>query len=320
MTPSPALPLIVVLDAATMRGGLQKPSFPHEWIAYETTTPAQAPKRARKADIIVTNKAKISAACIRSAPRLKLICVAATGVDCVDIAECKRRKVRVCNVRDYAGRGVAEHVLMLILSLARNLPQYRERTLAGEWASSPVFSPQMGEIENMEGKQLGVIGGGALGRSVAALAECAGMRAVFLKRQRQADDLPRAPWNTLLAESDIISLHCPLTENNRGLFGARAFAQMKPGALFINTARGGLVQNGALIHALKSGKLAGAGIDTLEKEPPPANHPLLVFRHPRLIVTPHIAWASRQSLREFRRQLLANMESFASGKLQNVVV
>ena len=310
---------IVVLDAATLRGGLARPSFTHEWTEYERTETAETAERIREAHVVITNKSPINAEAIAGAEKLELIAVAATGVDIIDLPACRTANVSVCNVRRYANRSVAEHVMALILCLARGVCSHHQRVAAGEWAKSPVFSPDMGRINNIADMQLGIIGSGALGSATAALAESMGMRVFFALRDKP-DDLPRLPLPQLLADSDVVSLHLPLTAETHHMFNRRTFAMMKPGALFINTARGGLVDSEALVEALTSGTLGGAGIDVLPKEPPAADEPLLSPNIPNLMITPHVAWASAQALAIFHRQLIDNIEKFYAGEPQNIVV
>lgn len=310
---------IAVLDAATMRGELLRPSFAHKWEEYPLTSPQQTAERIANAHVAVTNKSPVRAEDIKNAKHLQLIAVAATGADIVDLAACREMGVPVCNVRNYANRSVSEHVMALIFSLARGIVSHHQRATSGEWAESPVFSPDMGRIVNVEGMQIGIVGAGALGRATASLAEKIGMHAVFLQRGNAQDELPRMPWEQLLSSSDIVSLHCPLTSETRGLINQQTLAMMKPGALLINTARGALVDSHALVSALQDGTVGGAGIDVLPVEPPPADDPLVNCKHPNLIVTPHAAWASAQSLEIFHRQLRDNMEKFFAGSPQNIL-
>ena len=310
---------IVVLDEATMRGAPARPSFPHEWISHPLSSPADIAARIRCAHIVITNKSPIDSAAIATAKNLELIAVAATGADMIDLAACRTAGVPVCNIRDYASRSVAEHVMALIFCLARGVHEHHRRAVSGEWAASPVFSPDMGKIVNIQGMRIGIIGGGALGCETARLAEVIGMRAVFLRREGGGNSPPRLPLADLLADSDVVSLHCPLTEKTRNLINKKTLAMMKPGAFLINTARGGLVDSAALLDALQSGALGGAGLDVLPTEPPPENDPLLNATLPNLIITPHVAWASSQSLRTFHAHLLENIENFYRGAPQNLL-
>lgn len=310
---------IVVLDAMTMRGELARPSFPHEWISHPLSKPAEVAARIRKAHIVVTNKAAVRAEDLAAAENLELIAVAATGADMIDLAACRAAGVAVCNVRDYASRSVAEHVMALVLCLARRILEHHRRTADGEWADSPVFSPDMGKILELRGMRIGIVGGGALGKETARLAEAFGMRASFLRRDGADDSPSRLPLGELLATSDVVSLHCPLTKETRGMIGEKTLAMMKPGAFLINTARGGLVDSAALADALRRGALGGAGVDVLPSEPPPKDDPLLTCGLPNLVITPHVAWASSRSLQLFHQYLLENIENFYRGAPQNLL-
>ncbi len=303
-----------------MRGELSRPSFPHEWISHPLTSPGDTAARIRDAHAVITNKAPVRGEDLAAAANLELIAVAATGADIIDLAACRAAGISVCNVRNYASRSVAEHAMALILCLSRGVLEHHRRATSGEWAKSPVFSPDMGKISNIYGMQIGIVGAGALGRETARLAEALGMRAVFLRRGGANDSLPRLPLAELFATSDVVSLHCPLADDTRGFIGEKTLAMMKPGALLINTARGALVDSAALADALQRGALGGAGIDVLPEEPPPEDDPLLNCGLPNLIITPHVAWASAQSLRTFHSQLRDNIENFYRGAPQNILV
>ena len=321
-----AMKNIVVLDEMTMRGGMLRPSFPHRWTAHPQTSPGQVAERIQSAHIVITNKVPVAAADIRRAKDLQLVAVAATGVDNIALPACRAAGIAVCNVRDYASRSVAEHVVALLFALARGVVRHHQKTVAGEWSASPVFSPDMGSIQNVERMRLGVLGAGALGRATARLAKQIGMRPVFWRRTKNDADVkigrtvfPRLPLSELLESSDAVSLHCPLTADSRHLINRAALAKMKPGAFLINTARGGLVDSAALAQSLRKNHLGGAAVDVLPSEPPPPNDPLLTLSHPNLIITPHIAWASRESLAVFHRQLRDNLEKFHAGRPQNLI-
>ena len=297
---------IVVLDAATMRGEMLRPDFPHRWHTYPLTAPAETATRIRNAHIVITNKAPLCKDDINAAKNLKLIAVAATGMDNVDLQAAADAGVQVRNVREYANNSVAEHVLALVFALARGVVLYHAKVREGAWSKSPIFSPDWGRICDVRGRQIGIIGAGALGQAVAEHAAAVGLRPMFLLRDKK-DSLPRLPLPKLLADSDIISLHCPLTPQTHQLINQETLAMMKPGAFLINTARGGLVQSAALVAALQSEHLGGAAIDVLPVEPPPADDILLNCRHPNLIITPHVAWAGEQSLAIFHRKLVQNL-------------
>jgi glycerate dehydrogenase len=242
---------------------------------------------------------------------LKLIAVAATGVDIIDLEYCRRRGITVSNVRNYARHSVPEHVLMLILALRRRLLDHREDILRGAWQRASQFCLLDHEIRDLYGSTLGIIGYGALGQAVEKLAQAFGMR-VLISEHKDAHALRagRTSFEDILRESDQLSLHCPLTESTRKMIGTEELRKMKRHALLINTARGGLVDEAALVEALRSGLIAGAGFDVLTREPPREGNPLLDLNLPNLILTPHVAWASREAMQSLADQLINNIEEF----------
>jgi glycerate dehydrogenase len=242
--------------------------------------------------------------------------VAATGTDVVDKAYCKQNGITVVNIRNYAFNTVPEHVLALIFALRRNLFAYVEDTKAGVWNKSSQFCFLTHPIRDIAGSTLGIVGYGALGKSIAKRAEALGMRVLPF------DVVPQpglVDFETILRDSDIITLHVPLTPETKNMIGAAELKKMKPTAILINTARGGLVDEAALAEALKNGTIAGAGFDVLTKEPPKAGNVLLDLKLPNLIVTPHVAWASQEAMQILADQLIDNVEAFVAGKPQNVV-
>jgi glycerate dehydrogenase len=315
---------IVFLDRSTFAPEVRFPTDALgdcHWRDYPVTRPDEVVARAREADIVLTNKVRITAEHIAALPRLRLIAATATGVDNIDVEAARTRGIGVCNVRGYAVRTVPEHVFALMLALRRSLPAYRDDVRAGRWSQADVFSLLTQPIRDLAGNTLGVAGSGSLGEAVARLGRAFEMRVLFAERRgattaRQG----RTPFDQVLAESDVISLHLPLTPETRHLIGAPEFARMKPGAILINTARGALVDPHALLAALKSGRLAGAGVDVLEVEPPPADHPLLTADLPNLIVTPHVAWASIEAQQRLADEVMANVVAFARGESRNRVV
>jgi glycerate dehydrogenase len=249
-----------------------------------------------------------------------MIAVAATGYDVVDIGYCRDHGVAVANIRNYAVHTVPEHAFALILALRRNLLAYRADVEQGLWNRSAEFCLLDHPILDLHGSQLGIIGEGALGRAMAAIGTAFGMRAVFLDHpQRVGEDLEYHPLPRLLAESDVLTLHCPLLPATRNLIGEAQLRAMKRSAILINTARGGLVDEAALVRALQQRWIAGAGFDVLSVEPPHAGNPLLDLRLPNLIVTPHIAWASQGAMQFLADQLIDNIDAWAAGKPQNLV-
>lgn len=311
---------IVFLDRCTLPGPLRAPAFPHTWVDHATTAPDQAVARLQGAAIAVTNKIRIDGALLDACPTVRLVAIAATGTDVVDLQACRARGVAVCNVRGYAGGSVGEHVLMLMLALRRNLIAYREDLAAGRWQTSAGFCLHGASILDLEGATLGLIGYGTLAKTVEVRARAFGMRVVVADRKGAAAVRPdRLPFEVTLAEADVLSLHCPLTAETRHLIGAVELAAMKAGAVLINTARGALVDYPALLAALRSGHLGGAGIDVVEQEPPVDGHPLLEVSLPNLIVTPHVAWASEASMARLGEQLVAVLEAWDRGEPLNLV-
>lgn len=302
---------IVFLERGTLIADIRPPDFAHEWREFETTEQTQVVERLRAATIAITNKLALGAAELAALPQLKLIAVAATGTDKLDLAECQKRGIAVTNVRGYAVHTLPEHVLLLLLALRRNLLSYRADVQAGAWARATQFCLHTHPINDLHDSTLGIVGYGALGQAVARLAQGVGMRVSVAERkdalQVRAD---RTPFAEVLSTADAVTLHAPLKEETRHLIGAAELKAMKPSALLINCGRGGLVDETALVAALRAGEIAGAGVDVLSDEPPRTGNPLLEVALPNLIVTPHVAWASRQAMQTLADQLIANIEAF----------
>ncbi|HEY5604852.1 MAG TPA: 2-hydroxyacid dehydrogenase [Gammaproteobacteria bacterium] len=292
--------------------------IPH-WQFYDNSLDSQVPTRIKDADVIIANKVRLQARHIEQAEQLQLICIAATGTNNVDLAAAARAGVRVTNVTHYATPSVVQHVFCLVLALTRKLPQYQAAVRAGRWQQSEFFCLLDYPISELAGKTLGIIGYGALGKGVAAVGEAFGMRIIVAARKGEAPGDGRVAFEQLLAQSDVISLHCPLTPETSNLIDAPEFAVMKPGALLINTARGGVVNETALLNALQSGTLGGAGIDVLSEEPPARGNPLLEAQLPHLIVTPHIAWASVEARQRVVNEIVKNIQAFQNGEARNIV-
>lgn len=311
---------IVFLDRSTLIANVRRPAFEHEWTDCATTAPAEVVERLREATVAITNKVPLREAELSRLPSLKLIAVAATGVDIVDLDYCRRRNLGVANVRNYARHSVPEHVLMLILALRRNLFSYREDVARGQWQKASGFCLLNHTIRDLHGSTIGIIGYGALGQAVEKLALAFGMR-VLVSEHKGARTIRagRVSFEETLRASDIVSLHCPLGDETRGLIGKVEFEMMRRDAILINTARGGLVDEAALAHALHAGLIAGAGFDVLTKEPPHDGNPLLALNRPNFILTPHVAWASREAMQGLADQLIDNIEAFFSGSPQNLV-
>jgi glycerate dehydrogenase len=246
--------------------------------------------------------------------------VAATGYDVVDVAYCKEHRIAVANIRNYAVHTVPEHAFMLILALRRSLLAYREDVQNGVWNKSDQFCFFTHPIGDLHGSTLGIIGEGAIGQGTAAIGRAFGMTVLFADHPPpKMDGVAFTPHDEVIAQSDVISLHCPLMPSTRNLIDLAAFRKMKRTAILINTARGGLVDESALIQALDEGLIAGAGFDVLTVEPPRNGHPLLDVRHPNFILTPHIAWASDGAMQFLADQLIDNIDAWGSGKPQHLV-
>ena len=313
---------IVFLDRDTLppETVLRRPDLPHEMITHARTAPDQVAARIADADVVITNKVPISAEALAAAPKLKLVAVAATGTDIVDLAACKAAGVTVSNVRDYARHTVPEHTFALILALRRSLVAYRQSVLDGRWEAAAQFCYFDYPIADLAGSTLGIVGGGVLGKAVAAIAGGFGMRAIFAARKGAAAQTGHVPFDETMRISDVITLHCPLTPDTRNLIGAREFALMERRPLLINTGRGGLVDEAALVDALDAGRISAAGFDVLTKEPPGAEHPMRkIAGRPNVIVTPHVAWASAEAIQGLADQLIDNIEGFCRGAPRNVV-
>ncbi len=280
-------------------------------------------ERLRHADIALANKVILDRHSLMQLPRLKLIVVLATGVNNVDLKAARELGITVCNNVGYATESLVEHTLALILALARQLTFYHQAVRKGAWAKSRQFCLLQQPLISLKGKQLGIIGAGNSGRTVAAIARGLGMQTAAMQSERNTStatqELPRLPLPQLLRSSDVISIHCPLTDKTRDLICAQELAQMKPGALLVNTARGGIVNEAALANALKEGHLGGAAVDVLTEEPPVSGNPLLEVEHPNLIITPHNAWGSREARQALINQSAGIIEGFRQGKLINCV-
>jgi glycerate dehydrogenase len=311
---------IVFLDRASLAANVRQPHCEATYIEHATTAPEEIVGRVQGATVAITNKVPLRADTLRQLPELRLIAVAATGYDVIDVAYCNAHGVAVANIRNYAIHSVPEHAFAMILALRRNLIAYRDDVLNGLWQQSKQFCFFGHDILDLHGATLGIIGEGAIGQSMAALGQAFGMRPVYAAHEYQLDipgEFMALP--ELLAKSDVVSLHCPLMPATRNLIGAAQLRSMKPSALLINTARGGLVDEQALIRALEENWIAGAGFDVLTVEPPTGGHPLLEVRRPNFILTPHVAWASAGAMQILADQLMDNIDAWVDGKPQNLV-
>jgi glycerate dehydrogenase len=315
---------IVFLDRATLAPQIRlpRPAFEHEIVEYDHTRADQVAPRLDGATIAITNKVPITADVLAKLPALKLVALAATGTDCVDKDACKRHGVAVSNIRGYAMNTVPEHTFALMLALRRNLIAYRDDVLNGEWQKSGQFCFFNHAIHDLGGMTLGIIGEGVLGQRVAEIAKAFGMRPLFAAHKGREGLGPLyTPWDEVLAKSDIITIHSPLTPQTRGMLAMPEFHAMKRKPLIINTARGGLVDEEALVQALDDQLISGVGFDVLASEPPDANNPLMrIAGLPNVIVTPHVAWASDEAQQRLADQLMENIGSFVRGESVNMVV
>ena len=282
---------------------------------------AKTAERIRDADIVLLNKVELSRELLAGAPVLKLVAVAGTGTNNIDVVAARELGIGVCNVRGYCTSSVVQHVWALILSLTRHISDYSRLVGNGSWNRNELLTVLSYPIRELNGRIFGVVGWGALGRGAARVAEAAfGMRVVIANRRGESPRPDRVELERLLAMSDIVSLHCPLSDSTRGLIGARELELMKPDALLINSARGALVDGHALAAALRAGRLGGAGIDVLPHEPPRDDDPLLDPDIPNLLLTPHVAWAAREARQRCLDEMAANIRDFASGGRRSRVV
>jgi glycerate dehydrogenase len=311
---------IVFLDRDSIVATVRAPAGGHAWREHPATAAEQVVERLRDASIAISNKVPLRAAALAQLPQLKMIAVAATGTDHIDLAAARARGIVVSNIRNYAGAAVPEHTFALILALRRQLLAYRADIEAGLWQRSPRFCLLHHPVLDLHGSRLGLLGFGALGQQVAKLGRAFGMQVLVHTRSPvTAPDVVPVSLPELLAQSDVLSLHAPLNDSTRHLIGAKELASMQPHALLINTARGGLVDEAALADALQRGAIGGAGFDVLSKEPPTPDNPLLQLRLPNFLLTPHCAWASTQAMQALADQLTANIEAFLAGSPRNTL-
>ena len=312
---------IVFLDRDSVQAKIRRPEFPHEWRDFPATSAAQVVERLEGASIAISNKVPVMADSLARLPDIKMVAVCATGTNNVDLDYCRTHGITVSNIRNYAVHSVPEHVFMMILALRRNLVSYRTDVRDGLWQVSEQFCLYTHPIADLHGGTLGVIGHGTLGKAVAKLGEAFGMRVLIAEHKGAAGSRSGyTPFDTVLTESDVLTLHSPLTSTTQHLIGAAELKKMRRHALLINAARGGLVDEAALAAALKQNEIGGAGFDVLTVEPPRAGNPLLEIDLPNFILTPHVAWASGNAMQMMADQLIDNIEAFVRGAPQNRVV
>lgn len=309
-----------MLDGATLNPG----DNPWDAIAalgrltvYDRTPPQQVVARAADATVVLTNKTRLGADLLARLPALRFIAVLATGYDVVDVAAARARGIAVSNVPVYGTADVAQHTIALLLELCQRTGDHARAVAAGDWARAPDFSFWLAAPRSLDGLTLGLVGYGRIARQVGAIARALGMRVLASSPSRRGDPDGWREIPELFAESDVVSLHCPLTPANARFVNAALLARMQRGALLLNTARGGLIDEPALADALRSGQLGGAGLDVLSHEPPPADHPLIGV--PNCLITPHIAWASLAARRRLMATTADNIAAFLAGRPIHVV-
>lgn len=304
---------VVFLDAATLAETDLSPLHLADvsLTLYPQTSAEQLQRHASGAQVLISNKVTLDAKAIAALPQLRCILVAATGVNMVDLTAAKAAGIVVCNVQGYAGTAVPQQVFALLLQLTNHIQSYHQAVQQELWSRSSQFCLHLQPIEELAGKTMTVLGYGDLGQATARLAEAFGMTVLIAERPGAKQIRPgRTGFEDALRQADVLSLHCPLTDSTAQLINANTLSWMKPQALLINTARGGLIDEIALADALAKGRLAGAALDVLSSEPPPVDHPLLHHNLPNLIVTPHVAWASRQAMQRLVTQLAENLQAF----------
>ncbi|WP_227369554.1 D-2-hydroxyacid dehydrogenase [Halomonas sp. M20] len=309
----------VILDAATLGDDIDLAPLRDEVNTLEVhdlTTPEQCLERLQDAEIVIVNKVKLEGDLLSSLPRLKLICLLATGTNNIDMETAKRQGIQVRNVTAYGTASVAQHTLMLMLSLANRLPLYQSDVIEGRWNKSPLFCLLEHRTLELAGKRLAIVGSGELGQAVARLAQTFGMEVIFTARPGNETQDKRPALADIAPSLDVLSLHCPLTEDTRHLVDAVVLARMKPGALLINCARGGIIDEEAALQALRENRIGGLGVDVLPNEPPREGHPLIDALNEgdlNLIVTPHNAWITPEARANVVRLTVENLRSFKTG-------
>jgi len=310
---------IVFLDRETLAPEvtLRRPGFAHTWTEYDHTAPEEVLERARDAAIVINNKVPLRAATLEQLPRLQMIAVTATGIDCIDTDWCAAHDVPVANVAGYAGTTVPEHTFALVLALRRQLIGYRDAVAAGRWQSCGQFCFFLGPIQELRGSRLGIFGEGTIGQAVAEIGRGFGMHPVFAAHKGVEGLGPLyTPFDEVIETADVLTLHCPLLPQTRNMIAMAELERMRPGAILVNTARGGLVNEADLATALRRGLIAGAAFDVATPpEPPAADSPLMgLLDLPNFILTPHVAWASLTAQQTLADRTIENIEAFAAGR------
>ncbi|CAM2805483.1 D-2-hydroxyacid dehydrogenase [Vibrio rarus] len=319
-----SLPKVVFLDKATIPSHIQfrTLNFPHQWLEFDYTSAEQIDARLQGASIVISNKVVLSAETLAKHPSIRLIAVSATGTNNVDLSYCRENSISVCNIQGYATRSVPEHAIGMIFALKRNLFAYHQDIANGVWQKNKQFCFFTHPITDVAGSTIAVFGSGNLGQGVASLSQALGMQVIFAERKgiNEARE-GYVTFKEALQRADIVTLHCPLTEQTTNLIAREELAMMKPSAIVINTGRGGLVNEADLIDALKAGTIAGAGFDVFTQEPADESNPLLAnMSLPNLLLTPHVAWGSDSALQSLVDILLDNIDNFMAGTPSNTVV
>lgn len=289
---------------------------------YPNTVAENTAERVKDADIIISNKAPMNESTLKDAPNVKLICLFATGFDCVDLAYCKSRGIKVANVVNYSTAAVVQHTLLLALALEEKLAHYDDYVKSGAYAAQDRFSNFDRVFGELDGKTWGIVGMGNIGRRVAKVAQALGCKVIFYSASGKSSctEYERVEFDELLTQSDILSLHCPLSNRTRGLLNKEAFAKMKKTAILVNVARGPVVDTQALYEALTTGQIAAAGLDVLEQEPITKDNPLGSIKDStKLIITPHMAWASKEARTRLVGEVMENIQAFLRGEERNIV-
>lgn len=289
---------------------------------YPNTVAENTTERIKGADIIISNKAPMNESTLKDAPNVKLICLFATGFDCVDLAYCKSRGIKVANVVNYSTAAVVQHTILLALALEEKIFHYDDYVKSGAYAAQDRFSNFDQVFGELDGKTWGIVGMGNIGRGVARVAQALGCNVIFYSASGKSSctEYKRVELDELLAQSDILSLHCPLSDRTRGLINKEAFSKMKKTTILVNVARGPVVETQALYEALTTGQIAAAGLDVLEQEPIAKDNPLGSIKDStKLIITPHMAWASKEARERLVQEVMQNIEAFLNGEDRNIV-
>lgn len=313
---------IVMLDRGTFPPAtdLAGPRLDHVLQTHDSTSPEEAATHIGDAEVVISNKVRITRELLERVPNLKLVAVAATGYDVIDVKACADHGVAVCNVRDYARHTVPEHTFALILALRRSLIPYHRSVAQGRWQQSGQFCYFDYPISDLAGSTLGIFGAGAIGQAVAKIADAFGMKVLLSARKGTVAEGRYTPFDTVVEQSDILTFHLPLRPETRNMIGKEELARMKRRPLIINTGRGGLVDETALAASLEAGQIAGAAFDVVTAEPMPNDHPFhRLMGRPNFILTPHVAWASQQATQIVADQVFNNIDNFFSGRPSNIV-